>query len=56
MVAALAASVHGDGRTAGYRYDISIVQAEFATTHVLDRPVHGRVFLRAGDLRKPRPR
>jgi hypothetical protein len=29
---------------AGYRYDISILQAEFSTTQVLDRPVHGRVF------------
>ena len=31
-------------RQAGYRYDISILQAEFSTTQVLDRPVHGRVF------------
>ena len=31
-------------RKAGYRYDISILQAEFATTQVLDRPVHGRLF------------
>ncbi len=31
-------------RKAGYRYDISILQAEFSTTQVLDRPVHGRVF------------
>src|SRR6202158_5463829 len=29
---------------AGYRYDISILQAEFSTTQVLDRPVHGRLF------------
>src|SRR6267154_2307671 len=28
-------------REAGYRYDISILQAEFSTTQVLDRPVHG---------------
>jgi hypothetical protein len=34
----------GADRKAGYRYDISILQAEFATTQVLDRPVHGRVF------------
>src|SRR5215471_6346891 len=31
-------------RKAGYCYDISILQAEFSTTQVLDRPVHGRVF------------
>jgi hypothetical protein len=31
-------------RTAGYRYDISILQAEFSTTQVLDRPLYGRVF------------
>jgi hypothetical protein len=31
-------------RAAGYRYDISILQAEFSLTQVLDRPVSGRVF------------
>lgn len=31
-------------RRAGYRYDISIRQAEFSLTQVLDRPVHGRLF------------
>jgi hypothetical protein len=31
-------------RRAGYRYDASILQAEFALTQVLDRPVCGRVF------------
>jgi hypothetical protein len=31
-------------RDAGYRYDISILQAEFSLTQVLDRPVSGRVF------------
>jgi hypothetical protein len=31
-------------RKAGYRYSISILQAEFLTTKVLDRPMHGRVF------------
>ncbi len=31
-------------RAAGYRYDLSIVQAEFSLTQVLDRPVTGRVF------------
>jgi len=33
-----------DDRRAGYRYDISILQAEFALTQVLDKPVHGRLF------------
>src|ERR671931_1648794 len=31
-------------RKAGYRYDVSILQAEFSPTQVLDRPVTGRVF------------
>jgi hypothetical protein len=31
-------------RQAGYRYQISILQAEFSLTQVLDRPVSGRVF------------
>ena len=31
-------------RNAGYRYDVSILQAEFALTQVLDRPVTGRVL------------
>jgi len=31
-------------RDAGYRYDISILQAEFSLTQMLDRPVTGRVF------------
>jgi hypothetical protein len=31
-------------RAAGYRYDVSILQAEFSLTQVLDRPVSGRVF------------
>jgi hypothetical protein len=31
-------------RAAGYRYDISILQAEFSLTQVLDRPQTGRVF------------
>jgi hypothetical protein len=34
----------GADRKAGYRYSISILQAEFSTTQVLDRPVHGRLF------------
>src|SRR3954468_18961450 len=31
-------------RGAGYRYDLSILQAEFSLTQVLDRPLSGRVF------------
>jgi len=31
-------------RAAGYRYDISILQAEFSLTQVLDRPLTGRIF------------
>src|SRR5467141_907731 len=34
----------GADRKAGYRYDISILQAEFSLTQVLDQPVHGRLF------------
>jgi len=31
-------------RAAGYRYDLSVLQAEFSLTQMLDRPVSGRVF------------
>lgn len=31
-------------RAAGYRYDISVLQAEFFLTQMLDRPLSGRVF------------
>src|SRR5665811_2297744 len=31
-------------RAAGYRYDVSILQAEFSLTQMLDRPVSGRIF------------
>lgn len=31
-------------RAAGFRYNVSILQAEFSLTQVLDQPVHGRVF------------
>lgn len=31
-------------RAAGYRYELSVIQAEFSLTQVLDRPVTGRVF------------
>ncbi len=33
-----------DDRAAGYRYQLSILQAEFSLTQVLDRPVDGRIF------------
>jgi hypothetical protein len=32
-------------RAAGYRYDISILQAEFSLTQMLDRPASGRILL-----------
>jgi hypothetical protein len=31
-------------RAAGYRYDLSVLQAEFSLTQVLDKPVNGRIF------------
>jgi hypothetical protein len=31
-------------RAHGYRYDASILQAEFSLTQVLDQPVSGRIF------------
>jgi hypothetical protein len=31
-------------RAAGYRYALSILQAEFSLTRVLDQPVTGRIF------------
>ena len=34
----------GADRRAGYRYDISVLQAEFSLTQVLDRPLSGRIF------------
>jgi hypothetical protein len=33
-----------EDRRAGYRYDVSILQAEFSLTQVLDRPQTGRIF------------
>ena len=44
VAAPSAASLHRRRPAAGYRYDISILQAEFALTQVLDRPMHGRLF------------
>ncbi|MBI4672473.1 MAG: hypothetical protein HY741_12515 [Chloroflexi bacterium] len=45
-------------RSAGYAYAISILQAEFALTQVLDRPLTGRLFFEAAirenlDLGRP---
>ncbi|MGH9056367.1 MAG: hypothetical protein ACRDYY_10990, partial [Acidimicrobiales bacterium] len=34
----------GKDRRAGYRYDVSVLQAEFSLTQTLDRPLAGRVF------------
>jgi hypothetical protein len=34
----------GRTRAAGYRYDISVLRAEFSLTQMLDRPLSGRVF------------
>ena len=53
-----AATLHGRGASAGYDYDISILQAEFALTQVLDRPLTGRLFFEAAirenlDLGRP---
>ena len=31
-------------RAAGYRYDVSVLQAEFSLTQTLDRPMTGRIF------------
>jgi hypothetical protein len=31
-------------RAAGYRYEVSILQAEFSLTQMLDKPVSGRIF------------
>lgn len=33
-----------EDRRAGYRYEASVLQAEFSLTQVLDRPLSGRVF------------
>ena len=33
-----------DDEAAGYRYELSILQAEFSLTQMLDRPVSGRIF------------
>jgi len=33
-----------EDETAGYRYELSVLQAEFSLTQMLDRPVTGRIF------------
>jgi hypothetical protein len=33
-----------EDQAAGYRYELSVLQAEFSLTQVLDRPVTGRIF------------
>lgn len=33
-----------EDEAAGYRYELSILQAEFSLTQMLDRPVSGRIF------------
>jgi hypothetical protein len=33
-----------DDTAAGYRYELSVLQAEFSLTQTLDAPVAGRVF------------
>lgn len=33
-----------DDQAAGYRYEVSMLQAEFSLTQVLDRPISGRIF------------
>jgi hypothetical protein len=32
-------------RAAGHRHDLSILQAEFSVTQMLDTPISGRIFL-----------
>src|SRR5260370_42154364 len=34
-----------DDTDAGHCYDVSVIQAEFSLTQMLDRPVTGRIFL-----------
>ncbi len=38
-------------RRAGYRYDISVLQAEFSLTQMLDRPSSGRAFFETSSSR-----
>ena len=43
-LAILPGAFTGTDRDAGYRYELSILQAEFSLTQMLDQPVSGRVF------------
>ena len=43
-------------RPAGYRYQVSILQAEFSLTQVFEQPGDRTGVLRGGDPREPRPR
>ena len=44
MAGQAAAPVTPADLAVGYRYDISILQAEFSLTQMLDKPVSGRIF------------
>jgi hypothetical protein len=49
-----------DDEAAGYRYELSILQAELSLTQMLDRPVSGRIFFEQVlhdnlDIAPPRP-
>ena len=33
-----------EDEAAGYRYELSVLQAEFSLTQMLDRPISGRIF------------
>jgi hypothetical protein len=45
VVPQAAPSLHRQRPASGYRYQVSILQAELSLTQVLDRPVSGRIFL-----------
>lgn len=44
LLAALPHPFTADDTTAGYRYELSVLQAEFSVTQTLDAPVSGRIF------------
>jgi hypothetical protein len=43
-VAVLPCPFTAEDTAAGYRYEVSVLQAEFSLTQVLDKPVTGRIF------------
>ena len=45
----------GDDNAAGYRYELSVLQAEFSLTQTLDRPASGRIFFDPIIRDNPRP-